>query len=362
MTPELWILVIEAMGVYLLVLWAHSLRRRFGLAHFYALLGAITAVMSWITDAGVAVHLEPFTFLVGSTVFYTALLLGVFVVYVFDGPGATRVAISTVAGVSILVPVIAVILHFQAGLAGQGDIGYVPVPSLRINTASVVATVADLVFLALAWESLGNRKLRVGLGLRAFITLLGVMWLDVVLFNTGAFAGTPDYLSVMGATLVSRAVIAVFAWPLLYAYLVWQNRDPGTAIEQRPVLAILKEVADVRGELNLARQEIERRKRLERERERLIGELRETISRVKQLEGLLPMCAGCSRIRVESAGEPDRWVSLEEYVVEKTSVAFSHGLCSACVERLYPDLADEVLGRSGEDRSHRPDGKNPGRS
>jgi hypothetical protein len=33
---------------------------------------------------------------------YTSLLLGVFVVYVFDGPRATRTVISTVAGVSIL--------------------------------------------------------------------------------------------------------------------------------------------------------------------------------------------------------------------------------------------------------------------
>ncbi len=333
--------------MYFLVLWAHALRHRFGLAHFYALLGAITAVMSWVTDAGVAVQVNQFTFLVGSTVFYTSLLLGVFVVYVFDGPAATRIAISTVAGVSVLVPVIAVVLHFQVGLAGQADIGYVPIPSLRINTASVVATVADLVFLAVAWEYLGSRKLRVGLGLRAFLTLLGVMWLDVVLFTTGAFAGTPDYLGVLGATLASRAVIAVFAWPFLYGYLVWQNSRPGAVIEQRPALAILKEVAHIRGELSLAQQEIERRKRVEREKERLIGELRETLARVKQLEGLLPVCAGCNEIRVETSGEPDRWVSLEAYVLEKTSVEFSHGLCPSCIRRLYPDLADKVLAGGG---------------
>src|SRR5882757_8872693 len=113
MNNELFALIGEAIIVYFLVLWAHSLRNRAGLAHFYALIGGLTAVMSWVTDAGVRVNLPHVSLLVGSTVFYTALLLGVFVVYVFDGPRATRVAISTIAGVSIMVPVIALILHLQ---------------------------------------------------------------------------------------------------------------------------------------------------------------------------------------------------------------------------------------------------------
>jgi len=63
--------------------------------------------MSWVTDAGLKIQVAGITFFVGSTVFYTSLLLGVFVVYVFDGPRATRIAISTIVGVSIMVPLIA---------------------------------------------------------------------------------------------------------------------------------------------------------------------------------------------------------------------------------------------------------------
>ena len=83
MEHELLILIVEAMSVYFLVLMAHSLRHRFGPVHFYALIGGITAIMSWVTDAGVGVEFGGITFVVGSTVFYTSLLLGVFVVYVF---------------------------------------------------------------------------------------------------------------------------------------------------------------------------------------------------------------------------------------------------------------------------------------
>ena len=104
MSNEIIILMLEAMIMYFLVLGAHSLRHRFGPVHFYALIGGITAIMSWVTDAGLSVSVGNITFVVGSTVFYTSLLLGVFVVYVFDGPRATRITISTVVGVPIMMP------------------------------------------------------------------------------------------------------------------------------------------------------------------------------------------------------------------------------------------------------------------
>lgn len=263
MNSNLLVLMLEAMAVYLLVLWTHSLRRRVGLGPFYALLGGITAVMSWITDAGVVVQAGGITFMVGSTVFYTALLLGVFIVYVFDGPPATRVAILTVAGVSAMVPVIAAVLHAQMKLLASSPLGYVPLPSLRINAASVAATVADLVFLAMAWEFLGHPRFRMPTWSRAFLTLLGVMWLDVLLFATGAFAGTPGYASIMSGTFISRFFISLFAFPFLYAYLEWQGRATGAVMEMRPILAILKEVARIRADLRHAEDEIADRKRIE---------------------------------------------------------------------------------------------------
>lgn len=70
MSNEVITLVIETMAVYFLVLGAHSLRHRFGPVHFFALIGGITAIMSWVTDAGVAVQVFGITFVVGSTVFY----------------------------------------------------------------------------------------------------------------------------------------------------------------------------------------------------------------------------------------------------------------------------------------------------
>ena len=258
-----WILIAEAFTVYGLVLWSHSLRHRFGLAFFYALLGGLTAIMSWVTDANVMVKFGDLSFLVGSTVFYTSLLLGVFVVYVFDGPRATRVAILTVMGVSAMVPVISLVLHMQMRISSTVPLAYVPIPSLRINIASILTTLADLVFLAISWEYLHGRLRAVPLAAKAFLTLLGVMWLDVILFNTGAFLGQGDYTSIMSGTLLSRLIITFFAAPILWAYLSWQNSISGVSMPHRPVFAILEEISDLRVELQTAYDEIQHRKTIE---------------------------------------------------------------------------------------------------
>ena len=262
MGNEIFILMVEAMVLYGIVLAAHSLRDRFGTAFFYALVGGLTAIMSWVTDSGVAVSVGDITFVVGSTVFYTSLLLSVFVVYVCDGPRTTRIAISTVLFVSVLAPAVAGMLHMLMGKMGVTEIARVPMPDFRINAASAGATLIDLLFLAVAWEFLGKSGV-MKLWLRTYATLLGVMLLDVVLFASGAFAGTPEFSSIMKGTLISRFLVSLLAFPFLYLYLHWQNCKKGVVIENRPVLAILKRVEEVESELADVRTEMEKRKRTE---------------------------------------------------------------------------------------------------
>jgi len=330
---ELVILICEAMVVYFLVLFSHSLRHRLGLAHFYALIGSLTALMVWTTDAGVVVKLLDMSLLVGSTVFHTALLLGVFVVYVFDGPRATRIAISTIIGVLIMVPLITWVLHWQIDhAAGVSQVNYFPPQSLRIYAASIGAALADLVFLAIAWEVLSKPELKARLWVRALLTLLGVMWLDVALFATAAFYDKPDFLQIISGLFLSRLTICLFAFPFLYGYLVWQNRKVGMEIEHRPILAILKEVGEVRFELSLAQAEIRQRKKLEKENVTLIGSLQQALQEVKTLQGILPTCSYCKKIRDEE-GE---WHQLELYIQRHSEAQFSHGICKDCMKREMP--------------------------
>lgn len=79
-------------------------------------------------------------------------------------------------------------------------------------------------------------------------------------------------------------------------------------------------------------------KRAEHDRERLIGELRGALSEVKQLSGLLPICASCKKIRDDQG----YWNQIEEYIRTHTEAEFSHSICPDCVRELYPNLKRSV--------------------
>ncbi len=68
------------------------------------------------------------------------------------------------------------------------------------------------------------------------------------------------------------------------------------------------------------------------ERERLISELQEALSKVKQLSGYLPICASCKKIRDDQG----YWQQIEAYIRDHSEAEFSHGICPECAKRLYP--------------------------
>ncbi|MBN2107538.1 MAG: hypothetical protein JW832_08925 [Deltaproteobacteria bacterium] len=55
--------------------------------------------------------------------------------------------------------------------------------------------------------------------------------------------------------------------------------------------------------------------------------------KVRRLEGLLPICAACKRIRTEK-GE---YVQMETYISDRTEASFTHGICPECAKKLYPE-------------------------
>jgi len=93
------------------------------------------------------------------------------------------------------------------------------------------------------------------------------------------------------------------------------------------------------GRLLLIRDVTERRK-IELEREKLIGELRDAIADIRTLRGLLPICASCKKIR----GDGGYWQNLEQYVTAHSEAQFSHGLCPDCMKKLYPEFIDQDPG------------------
>lgn len=59
-----------------------------------------------------------------------------------------------------------------------------------------------------------------------------------------------------------------------------------------------------------------------------VVDLRQTLERVKQLEGIIPICMYCKKIR----DDLDGWNQLEQYISAHSEAKFSHGVCPHCLD------------------------------
>ena len=65
--------------------------------------------------------------------------------------------------------------------------------------------------------------------------------------------------------------------------------------------------------------------------------LRDALAKVKELSGLLPICATCKRIRDDKG----YWNQIENYICDHSKAEFSHGICPECLIKFYPEYCEE---------------------
>jgi sigma-B regulation protein RsbU (phosphoserine phosphatase) len=61
-----------------------------------------------------------------------------------------------------------------------------------------------------------------------------------------------------------------------------------------------------------------------------VAELEEALSQVKVLQGIIPICMYCKRVR----NEREYWEKVEQYVSKRSDARFSHGICPECLRNV----------------------------
>ncbi len=72
-----------------------------------------------------------------------------------------------------------------------------------------------------------------------------------------------------------------------------------------------------------------------------VQELEEALSRVKTLQGLLPICSYCKKIR----NDRNYWQQVEGYLGDHSEIQFSHGICPECYARYVQPELDQLQSR-----------------
>ncbi len=83
-------------------------------------------------------------------------------------------------------------------------------------------------------------------------------------------------------------------------------------------------------EILLANQELDEK----------VEELEDALRHVRRLQGLLPICMWCHRIR----NDKESWERIELYISEHSDARFTHGLCPDCAREHYPGLGAQKPG------------------
>ena len=70
------------------------------------------------------------------------------------------------------------------------------------------------------------------------------------------------------------------------------------------------------------------------EHRKTIEQLTEALAQIKTLNGLLPICSGCKKIRDDKG----YWSQIESYITAHSGAQFTHGLCPDCTKNYFPEL------------------------
>ncbi|MGH7939640.1 MAG: CHASE3 domain-containing protein [Limisphaerales bacterium] len=98
------------------------------------------------------------------------------------------------------------------------------------------------------------------------------------------------------------------------------------------VTALGQAGGDCRGFIGIFRDISDRRKH-EQEREQLIARLQSALAEVKRLNGMIPICAWCKKVRSDTG----YWETVEQYVRSHSEADFSHGVCPDCSAQFKKD-------------------------
>lgn len=95
---------------------------------------------------------------------------------------------------------------------------------------------------------------------------------------------------------------------------------------------------ELRARLNVGLRMVELQQKLGRR----VAELNDAVQRVKQLQGLLPICSYCKCIR----DDRNYWQQLESYIGAHTEARFSHSICPPCYEKVVQPQLDALKAAS----------------
>jgi len=151
-----------------------------------------------------------------------------------------------------------------------------------------------------------------------------------------------------------RLWLVIFFVGLLFTVLLWDHYFNSAYAIDRAVVSNLVLVMGIllsftvalfswsieRGRDYLEREIVKRTEDLLKRNQ----ELEKALAEIKELRGLIPICASCKKVR----NDQGYWQQIELYLEEHSDAKFTHGLCKECAGKLYQEFYQKKVSAAGD--------------
>lgn len=114
------------------------------------------------------------------------------------------------------------------------------------------------------------------------------------------------------------------------------DKDGNETVVEVNVYPVKDNAGELTGFVHVS-MDITERDRLEKKIADKVVQLEASLARVKQLEGILPICSYCKKIR----DDKDTWRQMEEFISSHSGADFSHGICPECFNKEMKEIEEE---------------------
>jgi len=159
------------------------------------------------------------------------------------------------------------------------------------------------------WNTLGPIFAFLLLGRRLGLLAAIAMLLSVAVLFVWKYGAVPHTFPLISILHVTVLIIGVAVFSYYYEFTRSETER-----------ALVRDIAE--------------RRRMEKEKEKLIYQLQGALAEVTNLSGLLPICSSCKKIRDDKG----YWNQIEAYIQKHSGAQFSHGICPDCAQKLYPEI------------------------
>lgn len=254
MNSTIVILVAQVIFLLFLVGAAHLFshkNQRYGTNILISFLTITMVIVQWTSDLGSVTYFLGYPLFISSIVFFPAILLGLFLIFVFDGPVITR---------QLFYSLILGGVNYMAAVIFLNLLGVLP-EYLKLNYTwfsnhffSTLAVVADFYLVTYFWSLFS--KSDKWLFAKIFIIVFGVTYVDTIIFVLGAFWRNSDLYSILKTDLSSRAILSLVIIPFAYLYVVYQKKNNSFHLENRYPWSVTETSSETSLELAEAEKKI----------------------------------------------------------------------------------------------------------